>query len=470
MTRAESEVRTLVRLALPVVATQLGAVGMQLVDMVMVGDALGAGALNAVVAGSTWGIGTMILGMGVVMGIDPIVAQAHGSGQGDLAGRALQRGVVLAIPAGVVIALAWWYAEPVLLLAGQEPQVAADGAVYCRAQAFSTAPFLVFMAMRSYLQNLTLMRAPLIVILLANLANVFFNWVFIYGRLGVESLGVEGAGIATGLTRVFMLVVMWAVILAGRMHEDAWVPWSRAALDPRGLWQVLRTGVPVSLHVGLEIWAFNCTTMWAGQLHGVNLATHGIVLKMCAFTFMMPLGISVATAARVGNLIGAGDLHGAQRAAWSGISIGAFVMLCAGAMFLVFREQLPGFFVDASDPHGFAVIALAATILPIAAAFQVSDGLQVVVCGVLRGMGTTRPAAVINFVGYYLLTLPLAYWLAFDDFLGLGLGLGLGLRGIWWGLTAGLTAVAILFVTWIAIRGPRKAARRMSEPQHSEFD
>ncbi len=460
MTTRESEIRSITRLALPVVFTQLGVVGMQIVDMVMIGGVLGPGALSQVVAGSTWAFGVLIVGIGVVMGIDPIVAQAHGAGKGDRAGLALQQGVVLAVAAGAVVSVAWWFAEPVLLAAGQDPEVAAGGADYCRAQAFSTVPFLIFMTMRHYLQGRTLVRPALLVIVLANLANVFFNWVFIYGHLGVPSLGVAGAGIATGLTRVFMMLALLGMIVTAGLHREAWVPWSRASFELRGLGAVLSNGIPVALHIGLEIWAFNFTTLWAGQLGAVDdtshgIAAHGIVLKMCAFTFMMPLGISVAASTRVGNLVGAGDLDGAQRSAWTSIGLGGFVMMCASAAFLLFREQLPAIFIDVDDLSGPAVIALAAGILPIAAAFQVSDGLQVVACGVLRGMGTTRPAAVINFVGYYLLMLPLTAWLAFDW------GLGLGLRGIWWGLTAGLVSVAVLFVAWIAVRGPSKAARRM---------
>jgi MATE family multidrug resistance protein len=160
---------------------------------------------------------------------------------------------------------------------------------------------------------------------------------------------------------------------------------------------------------------------------------------------MVPMGISFGAVTRVGNLIGAGRLEAAQRAAWVAIALGAGVMGASAVVFVVARTWLPTWYTD--DP---SILALAASILPIAAAFQLFDGVQVVGGGVLRGMGRTRPAAVFNLIGYYVLALPLAGYLAF--------GRGMGIAGIWWGLAAGLFAVALLLLAWVAWRGPARAS------------
>jgi MATE family multidrug resistance protein len=165
---------------------------------------------------------------------------------------------------------------------------------------------------------------------------------------------------------------------------------------------------------------------------------------------MMPLGVGLAASTRVGNLLGAGRPAEAQRAAWVAIALGAAVMSVSAAIFVLGRGWLPRIYTPEAD-----VIALGAAILPIAAAFQVFDGVQVVGCGVLRGMGRTRPAAVFNLIGYWLLGLPLGGWL--------GLRAGWGLGGIWWGLAIGLAAVAILLVLWVRWRGPARAALAVVE-------
>ena len=177
----------------------------------------------------------------------------------------------------------------------------------------------------------------------------------------------------------------------------------------------------------------------------VDLAAHSIALNLASITYMVPLGIGLGASARVGNLIGAGDPRGAQRAAWVAFALGGGVMTCFALLFVAGRWLIPYAFT-----RDAAVVALAATLLPIVAAFELFDGLQVVGSGVLRGMGRTRPAALFNLVGYYVLGLPLAAWLGRPE--------RLGLVGIWWGLALGLAVVAGLSVVWVALRGPARTA------------
>lgn len=434
------EIRKLAALSIPVAATQLSTMLMGFVDTVMVGR-VSVDAIAAASLANVWVFGTLMFAGGVIFGIDPIVAQAHGSGDGARAGLALQRGLVLALLLSLPVAFLWMQTETFLVWMGQDAHLARAAHRYALVQIPSVPFFLAYSALRQYLQGRELMRPALWVILVANVFNVLFNWVLIFGHLGFPALGLVGAGIATGLTRsVSALGLVWWVC-GFRLHRDAWIPWSRACWESRGLGEIISIGVPVAVQMSLEIWAFSAAALVAGRLGTTPLAAHTVVLNMAALAFMVPLGISQGAVTRVGNLIGGQRPGEAQRAAWIALGMGAGVMSASAVSFVLLRHFLPRIYTPEAS-----VVALCASILPIAAAFQIFDGLQVVGCGILRGMGRTRPAAVFNLVSYWLLGLPLGTWLA--------LRAGWGLAGIWWGLCAGLASVAILLVFWVRYRGP----------------
>ena len=435
----QREISSLVRLAVPVVGTQVAAMTMGVVDTIMLGS-VGPHALAAAALGAACIWGTLILADGLVRGIDPIVAQAHGARDGERAALALQRGVVIAVGVSFPLAVLWLFTEDFLLATGQDAELAALAQAYVLVQIPSIVCHTVYMALRGYLQGRGIMNPALWVMIFANVVHVFGNWVLIFGHLGAPALGVVGAGIATSLTRALALAALVWMTLGLRLHEGAWRPWSREALAPSGLRRVLALGLPIGLQVGLEVWAFQIATLMAGRL-GVNqLAGHQIVLNMASLTFMVPLGIAIGASTRVGNLIGAGFSQQVQRAAWVAFGLGAGAMALFGAVMIGLRDQLPRIYTE--DPQ---VIAVCAFLLPIAAAFQVFDGMQAVGCGILRGMGRTRAPALVTLVGYYAIALPFAWWL--------GLERGLGLAGIWWGLCLGLVVVASALLVWVRRSG-----------------
>lgn len=443
MRRTRHELRELGRLALPIVLAQLGMMGFGIVDMWMVGR-LGSQALAAVALADVVLFGSLIFGVGLVMGIDPIVAQAHGARDGAAAGRALQQGMVLALPATVPIALVWFFTGDLLRAMGQEESLCVLAGDYARTQVFSVAPFLVYVAMRQYLQGRRLVWPPVWVILAANVCNAFLNEAWIFGRFGFPELGVPGAGFASGVTRTLMMFLLGALIVRGRLHRGAWAGWTRDAWGLVGLRRVLHFGLPISIYICLEVWAFNGATVLAGWLGEDATAAHVIALRCASLAFMVPLGIGIASATRVGNLLGARRPRRAQRAAWTALAVGGAVMAVSGTIFVTLPETLARQFT--ADP---AVVALAVAVFPIAAAFQLCDGLQAVGAGILRGMGTTRPVAVLMLIAFYGVALPLGYTLAFHR--------GWGLPGLWWGLASGLFVVAAGLLGWVAWRGPARA-------------
>ncbi|MCA9655503.1 MAG: MATE family efflux transporter [Myxococcales bacterium] len=441
---SRSELRALLRLGLPAAGTQLGTMMLGVVDTMMVGH-LGTTALDAAALGSLWVWGTMIFGIGLVLGMDPIVTQAHGAGQHRRVALALQRGLVVAALATPLLSASWWLTGDGLELLGQQPGLATAADAYVGSQVFSLWPMLAFFALRQYLQGRGIVKPALGVVLLANLFNVAANWVLIFGNLGLPAMGLEGAGLATGLTRCFMLLCLAGWTWAAGLHRGAWERPSVAALELRGLAEIVRHGIPVGIQYGLETWAFQITTLLAGALGEAQLAAHVIALNLASLTFMLPMGISQGAATRVGNLVGAGRPVLAKRSATIALGLGAGSMVGGAVLFVVLRDQLPRLYTADAE-----VIGLAASILPIAAAFQIFDGTQAVGGGVLRGVGATRPAAVFNLVGYYVLALPLALLAARAG--------GLGLQGLWLGLSVGLAAVASALVWWIRRRASYEAA------------
>jgi len=443
-----AELRRLSRLSLPIVVTQVGTMLLGVVDTLMVGR-LGVDALAATALGNVWVMGTSVFGMGVMLGLDPIIAQAHGAGDGPRQGLALQRGLVLAMLLSVPLAGLWWMTEAILLALGQAPELAALAGAYVDVQIPSIPVYLGFFALRQYLQGRGVVMPTMWVLLGANVVNVAANEVLIFGGLGIPAFGVEGAGAATALTRYVLLIALVLVVRWLRLHAGAWPRWSRAAVELAGLREILFYGIPVGVHIGLEMWAFQATTLLAGWVGEVPLAAHTIALNISSLSFMVPLGVGMAAVTRVGNLIGAGRFSEAQRSAWLALGIGAAISFLSAAVFIVLSEEIAGLYSE-----DLQVIAVAAGLLPIAACFQLFDGVQVIGCGILRGMGRTRPSAAFNLVGYYVLGLPLAIWLTFE--------VGLGVAGLWWGLTLALGVIAVLLLVWIKRRGPASMASQES--------
>ncbi len=436
------EARRLALLATPVALTQLSSMLLWTIDLLMVGriDVL---SLNAVSLGRIWVMGTSICAMGLIFGLDAIASQAHGAHDRERLGDVLLHAGALALAVSVPLGALWFGTERLLLAFGQDPATAALAHRFVVVQIPGLPFFLLFVALKQYLQARGIVRPAMWVSFAACGLNALLNWLLIFGHWGLPRLGAVGAGIATAVTEVMMLAAMLAAIRFHRLQRGAATVVDLTRLRVKGLSEILRLGLPVALMLALEYWAFAISTLWAGRLGGIELAAHSIALNLASITYMVPLGIGLGASARVGNLIGAGDPRGAQRAAWVAFALGGGVMALFALLFVAGRSVIPHWFtVDAT------VVALAATLLPIVAAFELFDGLQVVGSGVLRGMGRTRPAALFNLIGYYVLGLPLAAWLGRPE--------RLGLVGIWWGLALGLAVVAGLSVAWVGLRGPAR--------------
>jgi MATE family multidrug resistance protein len=269
----------------------------------------------------------------------------------------------------------------------------------------------------------------------ANLVNAAANWVLIYGLFGFPELGVPGAAWATLLSRVYLLLVLWlAAHHYDRVRESGLATVSRHISRQR-LARLWRLGFPAALQITIEVAAFALATALAGRLDPVSSASHQLALNVAAAAFMVPLGIASAGAVRVGNRVGARDPAGAARAGWTAIALGALFMSLMALLFVT----MPRAFIGLFSP-GPQVLALGATLLLIAAVFQLFDGVQAVATGVLRGLADTRTPMAVNFVGHWLLGLPVGYVLCFT--------LGWGVAGLWIGLSTGLIVCGVVLI-WV---------------------
>lgn len=426
------------KLGLPAAATQLAAMLLGVVDTMMLGR-VSTHALDAVALGHLWIYGTMIFGMGLIWGMDPIMSQAHGAGDSRQVGRTLHSGFLLVALLVPPLWWAWAQTEAVMLAFGQTPELAAAADLYVTTQLYSMIPFLLYLTLRQYLQSRGIVMPALWVMVMANVFNVAANWALIFGHLGFEAQGLVGAARATAATRAFTLFGLVAWILTARLHEGAWERPTAESLSLPGVWKIVKLGLPVGVQYMLEGWAFQVSTLLAGRLGEAELAAHTIALNLASLTFMIPMGLSLGVATRIGNLVGARQPRRAQHAARISLMMGAGIMIVSAMFFVLARNALPYLYTEDA-----VVIALAASVLPIAGAFQVFDGIQVVGGAILRGVGSTRPAAVFNLVAYYALGLPLG--------MGLTFGLGWGLRGLWTGLAVGLAIVAGILLWWISTR------------------
>jgi multidrug resistance protein, MATE family len=437
------EISEAVRLAAPVAVVQLGIMLMGVVDTMMLGrlsaEALAAGALGHIVS-----VCLLMLGYGILSALDTLVAQAYGAGDDRAIGDHIQRGAILAVALAIPFSLALWDVSGFLRFLEQPPAVIEGAAAFARGIIWGIPAYLLFIVLRQTLQAMSVVRPAMVAIILGNVANIFGNYILIFGKLGFPALGVPGSAYSTSICRwVMFFYMLWACRSTLARY---WHGFDAAALSLRGHLLMLRIGVPIGLHNSVELLVFATVALLMGRMGIAELDGHQIAINLASLSFMVPLGISGAAATRVGNAIGRGDLPGARRAAAVCLVLGGGVMLLFAALFGTFPEPLARLYTNDS-----AVIAMAALLLPIAAVFQVFDGLQVVGAGVLRGTADTAFPAGIALVGFWVIGLPAGWYLAFEA--------GQGPRGLWWGLTIGLAVVAALFLLRIAIRFRSRVAR-----------
>jgi MATE family multidrug resistance protein len=423
-------------LAAPVVIAELGWVAMQIVDTLMVGR-LGPDAIGAVGLASSLFIAVGVFAMGLLLGLDPLVAQAFGASRIEECHEWLVAGVWLAILASLPMVGVVYTIHASLPAWGLPPGVVVLAQPYLAILAWSLPPLLLYVAFRRYIQAMNIVRPITITLIAANVVNAITNWLLIFGNLGAPALGVRGAAYATLASRVLMVAALLAVIVRRERFTVPRLSDTPLGLDVARVWRLVVLGLPAGSQMVLEVGVFAAASALAGRVSANSLAAHQIALNMASVTFMVPYGISAAAAVRVGQAVGRRDPHGAMRAGWTAIAIGVGFMATAAVVFFA----VPGLLIRAFTPDpGVAEIGIG--LLFIAAVFQLFDGVQGVTTGALRGLGDTKTAMLWNLAGHWVIGLPLGYLLCFRW--------GYGVIGLWWGLSTGLIVCGIgLLAAWM---------------------
>jgi MATE family multidrug resistance protein len=445
---SQSIVRDTLRVAIPVVGTQLGAMAMGIVDTIMVGH-LGPEPLSAVALGNSLSFTMIIVCIGTLMALDPVVSQAYGARRFEACGWALRHGLVLALGLTVPLTIILSQSRPLLDLLRQDPSLIEGAGQYVDAILLGLFPFLGFTVLRQFMQGISRPRAALVVVIVANLLHVLLNWMWIYGRWGAPPMGSTGAAWSTTVSRWFMLIALAAwVYTRPTLRKFGMSGWPRP-LDRVLLRRLLHLGLPIGGQFGMEVSVFAMTTMMMGWFGPVQLAAHQIALNLCSTTFMVPLGFSATAAVLVGQALGRDDVAGARRAAFTSYALGIGFMGLAAISFALLPEVFVRIYTG-----DVQVIGMGVSLLLVGAAFQLSDGTQTISLGALRGAADTRVPMVVAAIAYWGVGLPLGWVLAFP--------LGLGPPGLWWGLTCGLTVVgAVLSLRFhLRVRAERVVALR----------
>lgn len=440
--RLAAESRATFTLALPVVVAQLLSVAMNVADTVLAGH-LDTRVLAAVAMGYQVWVLALLVVIGLMLAVTPAVAQLDGAGRRGEAGVVFRQALWLALGIGVVLFLALHQgARPLLDAFGVAPSIRGEALAFLRAIAWGAFPLALFFACKNFSEGLSLPRPGMYFSVLALALLVPLAWALMYGRLGSPALGARGAGIAHA-TVLWVQALAFLVYVARRRHYREARPF--AQLDPprsAAMGELLRVGVPMGVSIFMEGSLFVATALLVGRLGEVPAAAHQIAISCASVTFMLPLGIGMATTVRVGNAVGRRDASGIAWAGAAGLALTLVTQFVSAALMLF----VPGVIVGAYTADA-AVTLLAVTLLGYAALFQFSDGVQALFNGALRGLKDTAVPAVITIVAYWGVGMPLGWWL--------GIARGGGAAGLWIGLIAGLSVAALLLTTRFVLMARR---------------
>lgn len=426
----KQHIKFTLELAYPIIIGQLGLIMMGVVDSVMVGE-LGATPLAASALANSYVILIFIVGLGVSFAVTPLVAIEVGARRKSGCGVLFRQSLIVNMIIGFLTAVFTFFASYLLVYFDQPEAVVELAQSYTVLIGISALPLMLFQTYKQFIEGLSIMRPAMIITLIANIINIFANWIFIYGNLGMPALGLDGAGIATLSSRIFMAWLLMFYVTKAKYFKQFDVSFHFKNINFPVIKKILKLGLPSGFQYFFEVGAFSFAVVMVGWLGTKQLAAHQIAINLASISFMAVLGISAAGAIRVGNAVGKQNIKEIRRAGFTALVLGPSIMAFAGIIFVILRNYLPSLYVEDND-----VISIASTLLVIAALFQLSDGTQAVGIGVLRGLTDVKGPTIITFIAYWIIGLPIGYYLGFNKFMGV--------EGIWIGLSIGLTASAIM--------------------------
>ncbi|TSD66683.1 MATE family efflux transporter [Inquilinus sp. KBS0705] len=420
------------KLAIPVVISQLGHTLVQMSDSVIVGHFAGTASLAAVALVGSLFMVPLVIGMGISYGITPLIAQYNGRNDHKECGRLLSNSLFLNLLTGLVL-FVFIYFGVILVIdkLHQSPEVVQQARPFLLLLSLSLIPLLVFNTFKQFAEGLGFTKQAMLISIWGNVLNICLGIIFVKGLFGIQPMGVRGVGYSTLIDRCVMAIVMAVYVFRSPIFRKYLTDFAIKNVDRLRSLQILKIGAPVALQYVFEIGAFGGAALFIGSLGAVPQAAHQVAISLAAMTYMMASGVSSAAAIRSGNYFGSGNHRQLRLSAISNYHIVIAFMCCTAVIFTLFNHILP--WIYTSDKQ---VIAIAQQLLIVAAFFQLFDGTQVVGLGILRGMGDVNIPTVITFISYWIIGLPIAYLL--------GIHLNLGVMGVWYGLVSGLMSASIM--------------------------
>jgi MATE family multidrug resistance protein len=427
------------KLAAPVMLGMLGHTFVQFIDNIMVGQ-LGTAELAAVSLGNSFIFIAMSLGIGFSTAITPLVAEADAANDFKQGKSAFKHGLFLCTVLGISLFFMVYFAKPLMYLMQQPEEVVAFAIPYLDLVAFSLIPLIIFQAFKQFSDGLSMTKYPMYATILANVINVVLNYLLIFGKLGFPELGIIGAAYGTLVSRVVMVIYLWWLLRGKEKSKDYVTNIKFFVLESSMMKKIIGLGTPSAMQMFFEVAIFTAA-IWLSGLLGKNpQAANQIALNLSSMTFMIAMGLSVASMVRVGNQKGLHNYVELRRIAFSLFLLGIIFATCFALLFFAFRNQLPKLYVDFDDAKNLVdnteVVAIASKLMLAAAIFQISDSIQVVVLGALRGLQDVKIPTIITFISYWLVGFPISWFLGKEE--------AYASFGIWLGLLAGLTTASIL--------------------------
>jgi MATE family multidrug resistance protein len=426
----KEHIKHTLQLSYPVIIGQLGFIMMGVVDSLMVGS-LGPAPLAAASLGNSITMLIFIIGIGVSFAVTPLVAISVGANKYSDCGIYFRQSLLVNLTFGIILMLITMICSELLIYFDQPSDVIYQAKSYTRILSFGALPVMLFQTYKQFIEGLSVMRPAMIITILANLINAFTNWTLIFGNLGMPALGLDGAGWATFASRSFMAISLMLYVMNKMYFKQYDVSFHFKNINIPVIKKILSVGLPSGFQYFFEIGAFAFAVIMIGWLGTDQLAAHQIAINLASISFIVVLGLSMAGGIRVGNAVGKQNIVQVRRAGFTSIFLAICVMAFSGIAFIVFRNYLPTLYINDET-----VISIASSLLIIAALFQLSDGIQAVGIGILRGLTDVKVPTVITFVAYWIVGLPTGYVLGFM--------FDLDVQGVWIGLLAGLTTSAIL--------------------------
>jgi multidrug resistance protein, MATE family len=417
-------------LAFPVVLSQLGHIMVGVVDTAMVGQ-IGALPQAAVALSNSLYMLVLVFGLGVSYGITPLVAAADSSKNYSGNAALLKHGILINTILGILLFLLLFLLSPVLNFMNQKQEVVDMAIPFLNVMMLGMIPLCIFSGFKQFTEGLSFTRIAMLITVGSNLLNILLNYVMIFGHWGFPAMGLMGSCWASFISRVAMAVAMFLYVYYNKHFKVYWLGFSFKNYSSDLIKKILAIGIPSGLQWFFEVGAFAFAVIMIGWISPKAQAAHQIALSIAATTYMMASGLSAAASVRVGNQLGLKNREGVRTAGFSAFIMVLLFMSIAAICFILFRNFLPTLFSQENE-----VIGISASLLVIAAFFQLSDGVQVVGLGALRGIKDVKIPTIITLIAYWVIGLPMSYVFGFK--------LHLGEQGVWYGLSLGLTIAAIL--------------------------